>query len=54
MGARRGVAAHRIRDGQAEARLLTKAEAMWLRACWLATAAVKDRSTHGGGKGGGP
>jgi len=28
--------------------LLTKAEAMWLRARWLATAAVKDRSTHGG------
>jgi len=48
MGARRGVAAHRIRDGQAEARLLTKAEAMWLRACWLATGALKDRSTHGG------
>jgi len=40
--------AHRIRDGQAEARLLTKTEAMWLRTCWLATGALKDRSTHGG------
>ena len=40
--------AHRVKDGQAEGLLLTKTEAMWLRACWLATGALKDRSTHGG------
>jgi hypothetical protein len=39
---------HRVKDGQAEGLVLTKTEAMWLRACWLATGALKDRSTHGG------
>jgi hypothetical protein len=42
---------HRIRDGQAEGLVLTETEAMWLRACWLATGALKDRPTPGTGGG---
>ena len=37
--------AHRVADSQAEGLVLTKAEAMWLRACWLATGGLKDRPT---------
>jgi hypothetical protein len=33
--------AHRVAGGQGEGLLLTKAEAMWLRACWLATGGLK-------------
>jgi hypothetical protein len=35
----------RVTDGQAEGRLLGKTEATWLRACWLATGALKERPT---------
>jgi len=41
--------AYRVEDGQAEGLVLTKTEAMWLRACWLATGALKDRPTSGTG-----
>jgi hypothetical protein len=43
--------AYRVRDGQAEGLLLGKSEAMWLRACWLATGALKDRPAPGPGGG---
>ena len=43
--------AYRVADGQAEGLVLTKTEAMWLRACWLATGALKDRPTPGTGGG---
>jgi hypothetical protein len=33
---------HRVEDGQAEGLSLTETEAMWLRACWLATGGLKD------------
>ena len=39
--------AHRVEDGQAEGLVLTKTEALWLRACWLATGALRDRPTPG-------
>jgi hypothetical protein len=42
--------AHRVVDGQAEGLVLGKAEAMWLRACWLATGGLQDHPTPGGGK----
>lgn len=42
---------YRVEDGQAEGLLLGKTEAMWLRACWLATGALKDRPTPGAGGG---
>ena len=41
--------AYRVADGRAEGLVLTKTEAMWLRACWLATGALKDRPTPGTG-----
>ena len=37
----------RVKDGQPEGLLLGKTEAMWLRACWLATGALKVRPTPG-------
>ena len=43
--------AYRVEDGQAEGLVLTKTEAMWLRACWLATGGLKDRPTPGTGGG---
>src|SRR5438128_1626094 len=43
--------AYRVADGQAEGLVLTKTEAMWLRACWLATGGLKDRPTPGTGGG---
>ena len=39
--------AYRVKDGQAEGLLLSKTEAMWLRACWLATGGLKVRPTPG-------
>jgi hypothetical protein len=43
--------AYRVRDGQVEGLLLGEAEAMWLRACWLATGALQDGPTPGSGGG---
>ena len=42
---------YRVKDGHAEGLVLSKTEAMWLRACWLATGALKDRPTPGPGGG---
>ena len=42
---------YRVADGRAEGFVFTKTEAMWLRACWLATGALKDRPTPGTGGG---
>ena len=42
---------YRVADGRAEGFVLTKTEAMWLRACWLATGALKYRPTSGTGGG---
>jgi hypothetical protein len=42
---------HRVHDGRAEGLVLTESEALWLRACWLATGGVKGRpapATDGG------
>ena len=41
----------RVKDGQPEGLLLGKTEAMWLRACWLPTGALKVRPTPGSGGG---
>ena len=35
--------AYRVTDGQVPGLVVTTAEAMWLRACWLATGGAKDR-----------
>lgn len=35
----------RVTHGQVEGLVLTETEAMWLRACWLATGGAKDRAT---------
>jgi hypothetical protein len=43
--------AYRVKDGRAEGLVLGKSEAMWLRACWLATGALRDRPTPGTGGG---
>ena len=37
--------AYRVADGEVKGLLLTKTEAMWLRACWLTTGGLDDRST---------
>ena len=37
----------RVADGKAEGLVLTQTEALWLRACWLATGGLKDRPTPG-------
>jgi hypothetical protein len=37
--------ARRVSDGQAPWLRLTKAEAWWLRACWLATGGLEERPT---------
>ena len=42
---------YRVEDGHAEGLLLGRTEAMWLRACWLATGALKDRPAPGAGGG---
>ena len=45
---------YRVKDGHAEGLRLGEPEAMRLRACWLATGALKDRptpSTGGTGRG---
>jgi len=41
----------RVKDGQPEGLLLGKTEAMWLRACWLPTGALKVRPTPASGGG---
>ena len=46
--------AYRVKDGRAEGLLLGTTEAMWLRACWLATGAVRDRPAPGPGGGTSP
>ena len=35
----------RVADGKAEGLVLTQTEALWLRACWLATGGLEDRPT---------
>jgi hypothetical protein len=36
-----------VADGQAEGLVLPQTEALWLRACWLATGGLKDSPTPG-------
>jgi hypothetical protein len=48
--------AYRVVDGRAQGVILGEAEALWIRACWLATGAVRQRSgrVRGGDCGDGP
>ena len=39
---------HRVVDGRIEGAMVTEAEATWIRACWLATGALKNHMSSKG------